>query len=169
MGAFRVDAFDLRLMAVIAREGRASFRELSKRVNLSDAACRMRLRALESAGLIEGYGAHIAYDRLGAFSAWADVTLRDERASAFARFEALALADPNVAGVWVLAGEAHVRLLVLAADYDGWLAFTTRMSAASDMVREVKGTPIYKACRPGPLFPERVLSDMLIGRMTADI
>lgn len=167
MGALKVDEFDLRLMAALHRNGRAAMRQLARPVGLSEGACRARAKRLEKAGLIDGYSAVLAFDRLGAFQAWADVTLIDDRAAEVARFESLALADPNIAGVWLTAGDAHFRLLVVTSGYDEWLAFSARMLGARDMVRTLKVAPIFKASRAGEAFPARVLSALVRRRTVA--
>ena len=48
---------DRRLMAVLARDGRASYTDLAERVGLSVSAVHQRVRRLEQRGLITGYAA----------------------------------------------------------------------------------------------------------------
>ncbi len=49
------------------------------------------------------------------------------------------------------------------------IAFAARMQAASDMVGAIRATPIYKTSRASESFPRQLLSDLLLGRMTAHI
>ena len=54
------DATDLLILQHLQTDGRMPIAELSKRIHLSPTPCAMRLRKLESAGVIEGYRAHLA-------------------------------------------------------------------------------------------------------------
>jgi Lrp/AsnC family leucine-responsive transcriptional regulator len=54
-----MDMVDRRLIAELQADGRLSFNELSRRVNLSSPAVAERIRRLTSAGVITGYHAHV--------------------------------------------------------------------------------------------------------------
>ncbi len=56
---------DRPLLAVLARDGRASFTELAERVGLSVSAVHQRVRRLEQRGLITGYRATLDAAALG--------------------------------------------------------------------------------------------------------
>jgi len=60
----RLDDRDLKILAILQREGRITKAELAKRVNLSATPCWARLQRLEEAGIIESYGAKIAFKHL---------------------------------------------------------------------------------------------------------
>ncbi|WP_049438629.1 Lrp/AsnC family transcriptional regulator, partial [Stenotrophomonas maltophilia] len=51
-GEVQFDRTDIRLLAEIQRDGRATNAELAARVNLSPSACLRRLQRLESEGVI---------------------------------------------------------------------------------------------------------------------
>lgn len=55
----------MRLLELLQTEGRLSFSELGRRVNLSAAAVTERVRRLEAEGTITGYTAVVAAARLG--------------------------------------------------------------------------------------------------------
>jgi Lrp/AsnC family leucine-responsive transcriptional regulator len=59
------DALDRQILELLQTEGRIKLSELGRRVRLSPAAVTERVRRLESAGAITGYGAHVAPARLG--------------------------------------------------------------------------------------------------------
>ena len=60
-----LDRYDRALLQVLQREGRITNSELAARVSLSESACLRRVRALEAAGLIEGYAAVLNQQRAG--------------------------------------------------------------------------------------------------------
>ena len=59
------DGVDRQILGELQDDGRIKLSELGRRVRLSPAAVAERVRRLESAGAITGYGAHVAPSRLG--------------------------------------------------------------------------------------------------------
>jgi DNA-binding Lrp family transcriptional regulator len=88
-GAPKLDRIDLRILSHLQKHGRVTNVELADAVGLSASPCLVRVRRLETAGYISGYGAHIQMHKLGDVQMiFTEVTLSDHRASDFARFEA---------------------------------------------------------------------------------
>ena len=52
-----LDRTDLRLLALLQQDGRATNAEIAGQVNLSPSACLRRIQRLEAAGVIRGYAA----------------------------------------------------------------------------------------------------------------
>jgi Lrp/AsnC family leucine-responsive transcriptional regulator len=52
-----LDRIDLRLLALLQQDGRATNAEIAGQVNLSPSACLRRIQRLETAGVIRGYAA----------------------------------------------------------------------------------------------------------------
>ena len=52
-----LDRTDLRLLALLQREGRATNADIAAQVNLSPSACLRRVQRLEAAGVVAGYAA----------------------------------------------------------------------------------------------------------------
>lgn len=61
----QLDRTDWQILAALQQEARLSFVALGRRVGLSPPAATERVRKLEEAGIIQGYGAAIAPERLG--------------------------------------------------------------------------------------------------------
>lgn len=59
------DALDRQILELLQTDGRIKLSELGRRVRLSPAAVTERVRRLEAAGVITGYGAHVTPARLG--------------------------------------------------------------------------------------------------------
>ncbi|GAA4087287.1 Lrp/AsnC family transcriptional regulator [Streptomyces shaanxiensis] len=59
------DALDRQILELLQTDGRIKLSELGRRVRLSPAAVTERVRRLETAGVITGYGAQVAPARLG--------------------------------------------------------------------------------------------------------
>jgi len=60
-----VEDLDLRIVALLARDGRMSFTDLGKATGLSTSAVHQRVKRLEQRGVITGYAASVDHDQLG--------------------------------------------------------------------------------------------------------
>ena len=60
-----LDATDKKILNVLSKESRLSFREIAQRVGVSVATALHRVRALEKEGIIKRYGALIDYEKIG--------------------------------------------------------------------------------------------------------
>ena len=88
MSGHRLDAIDIRILDAVQRHGRLSKARLAEIVHLSATPCRARLARLEAAGLVRGYRAEIALDRLADVTqVVVTVSLAQHRKADFERFE----------------------------------------------------------------------------------
>jgi Lrp/AsnC family leucine-responsive transcriptional regulator len=60
-----LEEIDLRLVTLLARDGRMSFTDLARETGLSVSAVHQRVRRLEKRGVIRGYAALVDYDEIG--------------------------------------------------------------------------------------------------------
>ena len=65
MNPSEVEATDLKILDLLARDGRMSFTDLGKATGLSTSAVHQRVKRLEQRGLILGYGAAVNHEALG--------------------------------------------------------------------------------------------------------
>ncbi|PYG78437.1 MULTISPECIES: Lrp/AsnC family transcriptional regulator [unclassified Pseudomonas] len=112
-----MDRIDREILAELQRDGRQSLTELAERVGLSLSPCHRRVRALEEAGIIQGYRAQLSATGLGLnFSSIVFVTLREGHQQAVAEFEA---ALPDISAIIQaqrLFGDPDYMLMVVTAD-----------------------------------------------------
>ncbi|MFV0478555.1 MAG: winged helix-turn-helix transcriptional regulator [Parahaliea sp.] len=102
---YDLDRTDAKILAILQKEGRIANVELARRVNLSPSPCLERVRRLESAGLIQGYGAHLDAARLGyGTMAFIQVTLDRTTADVFDRFRDAVVLIDEVAECHMVAG-----------------------------------------------------------------
>lgn len=82
-----LDRLDLRILIELQTRGRITNVELADAVGLSASPCLARVKRLEKAGFIAGYGALLRIGKLGDFQiVFAKVTLAGHRRELFARF-----------------------------------------------------------------------------------
>ena len=89
MGApVSLDRYDLKILAHLEREGRCTNVELADAVGLSQSPCLVRTKRLQELGVICGYGADIALEKLGRHvMVFSEVTLASHRPPDFRKFE----------------------------------------------------------------------------------
>lgn len=61
----KLDAIDLAILDALQRDGRLPNVALAKAVGLSPTPCAERVKALEAAGVIDGYHVHVNAEALG--------------------------------------------------------------------------------------------------------
>jgi DNA-binding Lrp family transcriptional regulator len=84
----KLDRIDLKILAKLQQEGRITNVELADAVGLSPSPCLTRVKRLEKAGYITGYGAHVNFNKLGEIlTVFTEVTLSEHRQGDFSRFE----------------------------------------------------------------------------------
>ena len=75
----KLDSTDWALLKLLQEDGRISYRELGKKIGLSTPAVSERVKKLEDAGIITGFGARLALDKLDrAITAFVSVNTRPE-------------------------------------------------------------------------------------------
>jgi Lrp/AsnC family transcriptional regulator of ectoine degradation len=101
----RLDARDIKILAILQREGRIPKAALAERVNLSATPCWERLRRLEEAGIIESYGAHIALKAFGPLTiVFVEIEIDSHHSEDFARFERAIASVPEIIECWAVGG-----------------------------------------------------------------
>lgn len=113
---FKLDRLDIRILCQLQQNGRISNVDLADTVGLSPSSCLIRVKRLEKAGYIAGYGAQLRLEKLAdMLTVFTEVTLADHRREDFVRFE-LAIREIDE----IL--ECHL----VSGGYDYLLKFITR-------------------------------------------
>jgi len=113
----RLDALDLRILAVLQTDGRITKLRLADAVGLSPSPCHERVKRLERAGYIRGYQAAVDLNRLiSAATIFVEVTLAKHAAHDFQRFETTILAIPEIVACHAIGGGIDYLLEVVARD-----------------------------------------------------
>ena len=84
-----LDKVDIRILSAVQEHGQLSKTKLAEIVNLSPTPCLARLNRLKEAGVVSGFRADIALERIGDFTqVIVTVALTHHRKADFERFEA---------------------------------------------------------------------------------
>lgn len=123
-----LDTVDRRILEVLQKNGRITFDELAREVQLSSSAALRRVRRLEEAGVIAGYAAVVPPEQVGLnLTAYINVRL-DKRPDSHKRqpmdqFSAAVQAWPEVAECVALTGEVDYLLQVVVQDMAHYTRF----------------------------------------------
>jgi Lrp/AsnC family leucine-responsive transcriptional regulator len=154
----QLDKFDLAILMILQHDARASLQDISKRVGLSSTPCWMRIKRMESEGIIQGYTVQVDPVAVGLTdTVIVQVTLEshtDETLYEFGR----ALADiPEVLEAYLVSGDYdyYIRIAVRdTRDYERLLRERLyripgiRHSKSSFVLRTLKQTPLPLSLAP---------------------
>ena len=123
----KLDATDQRILRELRNDGRLSNAKLAERLGLSATPCWNRVRALEEAGVIEGYAALLNQKALGLpDTVIIEVKLAKHDERTLDRFGE-ALADlPEVVEAFLVSGEYDYLIKVAVAGTEGYESFLRR-------------------------------------------
>lgn len=111
----RLSANDLRILAVLQRDGRASYAEIGAAAGMSAPSAHERVKRLESRGIIHGFTALLDADAVG-FGVLAFSRIRQAPGTTTTDLTADFAAIPEVEDCHHVAGEADYLLKIRATD-----------------------------------------------------
>ena len=101
-----MDALDTKILAALFADSTLTSERLGQQVGLSPSAAHRRVKQLEDAGLILGYGARLSRQARGnPATVFVSVTLIDQRRETTERFEDAIRDEPLVAEAHLMSGE----------------------------------------------------------------
>jgi len=119
----RFDRRDLAILAALQRDGRITNQELASFVALAPSACLRRRRALEASGLIAGYRADIAIERVApGIVVYAEVRMARHAPADFDRFERAVERQPAIVEAVQTGGDTDYLLKAVVEDLVAWRA-----------------------------------------------
>ena len=111
----KLDATDWKILRELQRNGRITNVALAAKIGLSPPPCLRRVQALERNGVIAGYRALLAAERLGfEATAIAAVGFRSQAEAELKAFEKRVAGWPTVREAYAVSGEADFMLKLVA-------------------------------------------------------
>ena len=147
-----LDNLDLRILRALQTNGRATYDDLATLIGLSASATLRRVKRLEESGVIAGYVALVAPERVGlGLTAYINVRLskHSEQRNPIDDFAAAVQAWPEVVECAALSGDMDYLLQVLVRDMAHYSRFvmdsllrhpSVQDCKTSFMMRRLKGT-----------------------------
>lgn len=135
----RLDAVDLRLLALLQADASRSNLELARAAHVSPATCLRRVKRLVESGVVARRVALLDVDRIGAgLTALVEVSLDRQGAEHLDRFEARAVLEPAVQQCYRVSPGPDFMLVVWAPDMADYQALVQRLFTEDANVRNVK-------------------------------
>lgn len=140
-----LDAIDRRILAALQTQGRMTYDELAAQVSLSASATLRRVKRLEDAGVIAGYVALVAPERVGlGLTAYINVRLEKHtdstQRSPLDAFTAAVQAWPEVVECAALTGEMDYLLRVVVQDMAHYSRFIMENLLRHPSVQDCKSS-----------------------------
>jgi Lrp/AsnC family transcriptional regulator, leucine-responsive regulatory protein len=154
-----LDRFDARILSELQREGRLPVVDLAELIGLSPTPCARRIRALEAAGIIEGYAAILNPNRVGLeVQAIVHVKLTEHTDETVARFEReIALLD-EVTNCFATTGAYDFILQVFGKDLESLSAVILKKLLRIPHVRDVQSSVVLATLKRSTRIPLRHLA-----------
>ena len=165
-----LDRRDIEILTELQRDSRQSVQQLASKVGLSATPCWKRVKDMEAAGVIRGYGATIDRERVGlSLAVIAEVNLTQHTEHTVREFERAVAACPQIVSCYSTTGAADYSIMVLVEDIKSYEAFLhdtafklpgvthIRSSVVLKEVKAAAGVPIAIATRaPRPARKARL-------------
>jgi DNA-binding Lrp family transcriptional regulator len=160
MKRVKLDAIDLQILAELQADGRITNVDLSQKVGISAPPCLRRVRALEKAGLIQGYHADLNGKALGfEVTVFAMVGLHSQAEADLKAFEALVGTWPLVRECHMLNGEIDFILKCVAPDLSTFQDFLTGELTPAPNVASVRTSLTIRQSKHLPGVPLEALGE----------
>ncbi len=140
-----LDDLDIRILEILQHDASMANQTLAERVFTSPATTLRRVRALETAGVIERTVAILSPEKLGAsITAIVEITLDVQNAESFDGFDSLISAEPAVTQAYRTAPSVDFTLLLTVRDMAAYHALVQRLFTAANNVRNVRARFVTK-------------------------
>lgn len=165
MNTISLDATDCRILSVLQDEGRISNLDLAERIALSPSACLRRLRLLEEQGVVERYRACLNRELLGfEMEAFVQVSMRNDQQDWHEQF-ARALAEwPEVVGAYIVSGDSHYLLRVLAHNLKHYSDFVLNRLYKAPGVMDIRSNIVLQTLKEDAGVPIGLVAPMQLGK-----
>lgn len=150
----RIDAFDVKLLDALQMDGRLTNQELADAVGLSGSQCSRRRNALEETGVIQGYHAVLAGDRIDInILAFVEVSLATHNQANSAAFAHLIAGLNEVQEAHAVTGEADYLLKVAITDLKALSRLLNDVFLAHHSVAKVRSSIALQSLKQTSRLP----------------
>ena len=152
-----LDVIDWKILKELQADGRMTNVELARRVGISAPPCLRRVRALEEAGIIEGYRALIDEKALDFdVTAFAMVGLSSQSGAGLVSFQEKVMGWEIVRECYMLSGDIDFILKCVAPDLRAFQSFIIDELTHAPEVDSVRTSLVIRKLKNEPAVPVRV-------------
>jgi Lrp/AsnC family transcriptional regulator, leucine-responsive regulatory protein len=148
------DRFDAKILDALQRDGRLSVVDLAESIGLSPTPCARRIKALESAGAIEGYAAILNPPKVGlAVLAIVQVKLTEHTDETVARFEREIQLMEEVTRCFAMTGSYDFIVEVYGKDLDALSNVVLKKLIRVPNVRDMQSSVVLATIKRSARIP----------------
>ena len=149
-----LDRIDLRLLALLQQDGRATNADIAAQVNLSASACLRRVQRLETAGVIGGYAALVDPKQVGlGLQAFVRVQLEKHGQLGLDRFIEGVNSWDEVVACHALTGDMDYLLQVVVQDLEHFSRFLLDKLINATGVADVNSSFVLRTVKQTRALP----------------
>lgn len=150
----KLDRFDIRILEVLQDDGRMPAARLAEKIGLTASPTWGRVRKLEKGGIIRGYHAEVAIDRIGELTQIiVPVVLEKHRPESLRRLEQAVARTPEIVACWAVSGAFDYVLHFVVSDLNDYQALIDRTFDAESGVRQYWSYVVTKAIKSPTAVP----------------
>lgn len=151
-----LDAKDRALLAELQRDSRQTVQQLAAAVGLSSTPCWKRVKEMEGAGVIRGYGAVIDRESVGlGLCVLAEVNLTQHNESTVREFERAVADCAEIVSCYSTTGGADYSIKVLVPDIKTYEAFLHDTAFRLPGVTHIRSSVVLKEVKAEAGVPVR--------------
>ena len=149
-----LDDKDRALLAELQRDSRQTVQQLAAAVGLSATPCWKRVKEMEAAGVIRGYGATIDRESVGlALCVLAEVNLTQHTEHTVREFERAVAACPQIVSCYSTTGAADYSIKVLVPDIRSYESFLHETAFRLPGVTHIRSSVVLKEIKAERALP----------------
>lgn len=157
----KLDERDIKIIAILQQEGRIPKTALAERVNLSPTPCWERLKRLEKAGIIEGYGAIVSWSAIGSQTiVFMEAEINSHQVNDFERFEQAIQKYDEIMECWALGGGLDYLLKFAVKSVDEYQRLVDHLLNAEIGLKRYFTYIVTKRVKDKRSIPEGLLKNL---------
>ena len=154
MKNINLDVIDLRILAELQADGALSNVALARRVHLSPSPCLMRVKALESSGVIQRYVALASAAALGlGLNVFISISLKEQSKAALAEFERRIAEHDEVMECYLMTGDSDYLIRVALPDIAALEKFILEQLTPISGIEKIRSSFALKQVRYKTALP----------------
>ncbi|TNE34176.1 MAG: Lrp/AsnC family transcriptional regulator [Alphaproteobacteria bacterium] len=149
-----MDGFDHQVLSELQIDSNRPIAEIAEKVNLSLSACHRRIKALEAAGIIDGYAARLDKHALGLeVDVFVEISLTSQSQETLNMFERAAMAYDEILECHLTTGSADYIIRVAARDVPDYDRIHRHCLAKLPHVASMRSTFALRSIKPWRGYP----------------
>ena len=152
----QIDKTDARILERLQADSRITNSELSEYIGMSTSPCWRRVKQLEEAQVIKGYGVLIDRKKIGlGVMVFIRVSIDSHSEKEARKFEEEVTALEHVVACYSIGGDADFLLQVVSPDLDTYAEFSMSVIRRLPGIKEMQSMFVLKEIKPFLSFPLR--------------